>query len=97
MNALEKNLAVARGEALAANLLATAALQAVFMMVPNREELLNAMTAFIDDTLNRSGPGKGDAHDELNTQMREVARFQTDQTLQHIKGMIDNFPKRPGE
>lgn len=93
MNAMEKNFANMRGETLAANLLATAALQAIFMMTPNRDELLNAMTAFIDDTLNRSGPGKGDAHDELNTQMREVARFQTMQTLQHIKRMIDNMPK----
>jgi hypothetical protein len=93
LNALEKNLAVTRGEALAANLLATAALQAVFMMIPNRQELLNAVTAFIDDTLNRSGPGKGDAHDELNTQMREVARFQAMQALDHIKRMVDSAPK----
>jgi hypothetical protein len=34
MNALEKNVAVARGEALAASLLASAALQTVFMFVP---------------------------------------------------------------
>jgi hypothetical protein len=61
MNALEMNIAVARGEALAASLLASAALQAVFMFVPpqNREELLSRITAFVDDTLNRSGPAKG--------------------------------------
>lgn len=93
MNAMEKNYATMRGEVLAANLIATAALQAIFMMTPEREKLLHAMTAFIDDTLNRSGPGKGDAHDEFNTQMREVARFHTDQALQHIKGMIDAMPK----
>ena len=93
MNAYEKNLAVARGEALAANLLATAALQAVFMVMPNRQDLLKAISAFIDDTLNRSGPGKGEAHDELNTQMREVARFQAMQTLDHIKRIVDGATK----
>jgi len=93
MNAIEKNLAVARGEALAANLLATAALQSVFMLSSNRQELLNAIVAFIDDTLNRSGPGKGDPHDELNTQMREVARFQAMQALDHIKRIVDSAPK----
>lgn len=94
MNGMEKNLANMRGEALAANLIATAALPAIFMVVPNRQELLNAITSFIDDTLNRSGPGKGDAHDDLNTQMREVARFQAMQTLEHIKLMIDGFPPK---
>src|SRR5262245_14350236 len=34
------------------------------------------MSAFIDETLNMSGPGRGDAQDELNTLMRETARFQ---------------------
>ena len=67
MNAMEKNLAVARGEALAAHLMASAALQAVFMVLPNlpkRLEVLERISAFIDNTLNMSGPGKGDAHDE---------------------------------
>lgn len=43
MNDLEMNIAVARGEALAASLLASAALQAVFTFVPpqRREELLS--------------------------------------------------------
>jgi hypothetical protein len=86
MNALEMNIAVARGEALAASLLASAALQAVFMFVPpqNREDLLSRITAFVDDTLNRSGPAKGDAQDEPNTQMRETARFQAMQNLDAI-------------
>ncbi len=86
INATEKNIASARGEALAANLLAQAALQAVFMFVPpqNRADLLSKMSAFIDDTLNRAGPGAGDGQDELNTMMREIARFQTMQVLDHL-------------
>ncbi len=91
MNALEKNIAVARGEAIAANLLALAALQAVLAMVPNREEVLTRMSDFIDQTLNLSGPGKGDANDEPNTQMRETARFQAMQSLDAIRRML-----RPG-
>jgi hypothetical protein len=59
-------------------------------MVPNREQLLAAITAFIDDTLNRSGPGSGDADDEPNTLMRETARFQAMQHLDAIARMINN-------
>lgn len=88
MNALEKNLAVARGEALAANLLATAALHAALSMTANRKEVLEKMNAFVEGTLNMSGPGKGDANDELNTQMRETARFMAMQTLDQITRMI---------
>lgn len=73
------------GEALAAQLVASAALQAVLMVLPSRLEVLSRISAFVDDTLNMTGPGKGDAHDELNTQMREVARFQTTQILQKIE------------
>jgi len=90
MNALEKNIAIARGEAMAASLLASAAIQAAFMMVPNREELLTAITAFIDDTLNRSCPGRGNADDEPNALMRETARFQAMQHLDAIARMINN-------
>jgi len=43
MNALEKNVAVARGEALAASLLASAAIQTLLAMVANREEFLTAI------------------------------------------------------
>jgi hypothetical protein len=45
MNALEKNLATARGEAMAANLLAMSALQTALMVVPpeHREKLLEQM------------------------------------------------------
>src|SRR5215470_17175000 len=74
MNALEKNVAVARGEALAASLLASAAIQTLLAMVANREEFLTAIEAFIDGTLNLRGPGGGDANDEPNTLMRETAR-----------------------
>src|SRR5579863_6408715 len=61
MNASEKNLAVARGEALAAHLMASAALQAVLMVIPNPLDVLARISAYLDDTLNMSGPGKGDA------------------------------------
>jgi hypothetical protein len=81
MDAFQKNIAVTRGEALAAHLLASAALQAVFMFVPDREQTLRAISAYIDDTLNSSGPNKGDGHDEFNTLMRESARNTVDQTL----------------
>jgi len=90
MEALQKNIAVTKGEALAAHLLASAALQAFFMMIPNKQEALSSISAFIDNTLNMSGPGKGDAHDEFNTQVREVARFQAMQTLDAIAQMIHN-------
>jgi hypothetical protein len=90
MNAMEKNIAVARGEALAANLLAAAALQALISITANRQEVLERISDFIDRTLNMSGPAKGDANDELNTQMREIARFQAMQHLDAIAAMIRN-------
>jgi hypothetical protein len=91
MNATEKNIAVARGEALAAHLIASAALQTVLLALPNRLEVLNGISAFIDNTLNISGPPSKDA---LNTQIREVARFQVSQTLQHIEHSLRNPPAR---
>jgi hypothetical protein len=94
MNATEMNLAVARGEALAAQLMASAALSAMLMVLPNRLDALGRISAYLDDTLNMSGPGKGDADDELNTRMREVARFQINQTLQHIEHMLRNLPAK---
>ena len=94
MNAVEKNLAVARGEALAAQLMAAAALQAVLMVLPNRLDALARISAYLHDSLNMSGPGKGDPHDELNTQMREFARFQVTQTLQHIEHTLRNPPTK---
>lgn len=65
MNATEQNLAVARGEALAAHLMASAALQAVLMVLPNRLEALSRISAFLNDTLNGSGPGKPE-HNSTN-------------------------------
>ncbi len=94
MNAMEKNIAAARGEALAAHLMASAALQAVLTLLPNRLDALARISAYLEDTLNMSGPGKGDPHDELNTQMREVARFQIMQTLQHIEHTLRNPPTK---
>jgi hypothetical protein len=93
MNALEQDVAVARGEALAASLLASAAIQTLLAMVANREEFITAMEAFIDGTLNLSGPRKGDANDELNTLMRETARDQAMKHLDGIKRMLNNRTK----
>lgn len=85
MNALEKNIAVARAEALAANLLASAALQALFTIITNKQQTLSGISALIDDTLNRGRPAKGDPNDEFNTHMREVARLSAMQTLDAIE------------
>jgi len=95
MTALEKNIAAARGEALAARLLASVTLQTLFAMIPveQREKVLSGIAAFVDDTLNMSGPGKGDPNDEPNTHIREIARFQAQQHLDAIKRMIDSAPK----
>ena len=94
MNALEKNIAVARGEAMAASLLATAALQAVLAIASSRQQILEQISDSIDRTLNMSGPAKGDANDEPNTMMREVARFQAMQHLDAIATMIRNQPPK---
>ena len=96
MNAFEKNLAVARGEAVAAQLLASLAIRTAISMVTNKEEVLNEMTAFIDKALNMSGPGKGDPNDELNTQVRETARVQGMQALDAIRQAIRNQPPAKG-
>jgi hypothetical protein len=94
MNALAKNVAVARGEAMAASLLATAAIQLALGMTSNRKELLDAISRQIDGTLNLSVPARGDANDEFNTQMRETARFQAMQHLDAIRSMLDNPPTK---
>ena len=72
--------------------MASAAIRAALAIISNREEGLAKMSAFIDETLNMSGPGRGDAHDELNTQMRETARFQAKQSLDAIARMFRNPP-----
>lgn len=84
MNATEKNIVVAHGEAIAAGLLASAALQTALLVIPNRDEILVSINAYIDQTLNMSGPGSGDAHDEVFTLMRETARIQA---MQHLDGI----------
>jgi hypothetical protein len=54
--------------------------------------LLAKISAYIDDTLNLSGPGRGDADDEFNTQVRETARFMVMQNLDAIARMLNNPP-----
>jgi hypothetical protein len=93
MDALQKNIAVARGEAIAASLLASAALQALVLMVSNRKEFVERISAFVDGTLNLSGPGRGDPDDEFNTQVRETARFHATQNLDAIRRMLNDLPK----
>lgn len=84
MSAFEKNMATVRGEAMGATILAHAAINAVFAFAPHKAELLSYMNAFIEDSLNMSGPGKGDPHDAHNTRVREIARGMAQQTLDHI-------------
>lgn len=88
MNAVENNIATARGEALAANLLASAAIRTVIAIVANKEEILSSITAYVDDTLNMSGPGKGDPNDEFNTHMREIARVHAMQSVDAIRRLL---------
>jgi hypothetical protein len=95
MNAIGHNLAVARGEALGAHLIASATLQAMLMILPNPLDALRRISAYLDGTLNMSGPGKGDPHDELNTLMRETARFQVMQVLHNIENSLRN-PRATG-
>ena len=90
MDALEKNIAVARGEALA--VLASAAIQTALLMISNREEVLTKISEYTHDTLNLSGTSGGNANDEFNTQMRETARFQAMQSLDAITRMFNNPP-----
>ena len=92
---MEENFAVLRGEVLAANLLASVATQLMLMMIPNKEDALDGMTRFIDDTLNRARPGKGDPDDAFNTRMRETARFQVMQFFDHLRTTIRNAPPPP--
>ena len=72
--------------------MAFAAIQAALTIISNREEVLARMSAYIDETLNMSGPGRGDAHDEFNTQMRETARSHAMQSLDAIRRIFRNPP-----
>ncbi len=96
LNALEKNMAVARGEAMAASLLASAAIQTILAIAANKEEVLASMNDFIEDTLNRGRPGRGDAEDEANTLMRETARVITTQFLAHMALVIQDAKRSKG-
>ena len=95
MNATEKNLATARGEALGAKLIAMCALQTTFMFVPpeHRERIIGQMNKFIDESLNMARPAKGDPHDELNTLMREIARNVSTDALDHLTSIVKSVPK----
>jgi hypothetical protein len=90
MDAAQKNMAVARGDALAAGLIAEAALRAVLQLVPDRDALFNDMFALVDDVLNLSGRTKGDASDEVRTFMCEHARAQAMHRLEAIKRGFDH-------
>jgi len=92
VDALQKDIAVFRGEALAANLLASAAMLSVSR---NRDGILAMISDEIDANLNLSGPDKGDPHDELNTLMRETARLQAMQVLDMIRLKFSNLPIPP--
>jgi hypothetical protein len=98
MDALQKNLAAVRGEVMGASLLAAAAIQTSMMLIPNREELLKGISAWIDDTLNQSRSSHGDPDDEYTTIIRETAR---NLVTQHLDGLWQSLknpqpPTRPG-
>jgi Tfp pilus assembly protein FimT len=94
MDTLQRNIASTRGEAIAASLLAEIAIRALISLASNKKEMLAGMYAFIDNTLNESGPGKGDANDEFSTLVRETARFQTMQHLDAIARLVDQPPRK---
>ena len=84
MDPLQKNIATARAEAMAANMLATAAIQLALGAYPDKERVLKGLSAWVDVSLNQSHPNKGDANDEFNTFLRETARFMVEQALDNI-------------
>lgn len=63
-------------------------LRTVIAIVANKEETLSSITAYIDETLNMSGPGKGDPNDEFNTHMREIARVHAMQSVDAIRRLL---------
>lgn len=73
---------------MAAQLHASAALQAALSLAPNPQELITKIGEFIDDSLTMSGLAKGDPNDELNTQVREIARMQAMNSLDNIRRML---------
>jgi hypothetical protein len=94
MDAFQRNIAATRGEAIAASLLAEIAIRTLMSLASNKQEMLAGMYAFIDNTLNISGPGKAEANDEFNTLVRETARFQTMQHLDAISRLIEQPPRK---
>jgi len=76
--AVEKQLAYARGEALAAKLLAQCALSLLVLGSQDRAKLLNAMEQRLDAMLTAMPFAKANPSDphvtELNEQIRETAR-----------------------
>src|SRR5215510_2820038 len=92
MDALEKNIAVARGEALAATVLASAAIQTALLRISNREQGLTKISEYTHDTLNLSGTRGGNGNDEFNTQLLVAAGFQSMQSLAASTLMYDNPP-----
>jgi hypothetical protein len=89
MNALEQNVAVARGEALAAHVLASLAIRLAVAMSRNPNELLARLSAEVDDMLNHGRPSVGDPEDEPNTLMRETAR---NIAMLHLDGIRRGLP-----
>lgn len=94
MDAFEKNMAVMRGEVLAANLLSTLAIRMALSHSPNPEEVLKHMSAYIEDTLNMSGPSRGDPDDEHNTLLRETARTTALQSLDAFRLSIKQAKRK---
>ncbi|MGE9010568.1 hypothetical protein ACO2JO_18440 [Leptospira interrogans] len=90
---LYETIATLRGETLAASVLTAATLRAVLSVSRNPQEVLEAISGYVDSTLNISGPNKGDSEDKLNTLMRETARFQAQQHLDGIAAMLRMRPK----
>jgi 7-keto-8-aminopelargonate synthetase-like enzyme len=92
LDALQKNIAVTRGEALAAQLVASAALQVIFTIIGDKERMLKAIAQMLDDTLNISGPVKEDGQEAFHIQMRETARNVVDQHLGAIARQLKPPP-----
>jgi hypothetical protein len=80
---------------MAANLLASAAMQVALAVVSDRKGLLAKISEEIDDTLNNSRPSRGDADGEFFTFVREIARIQAMRNLDAMRQMLDNPPTEP--
>ena len=94
MDALQKNIATTRGAAEGAALLASLAIQSSLITIANRKEILAGMMALADDSLNRSGPARGDPNDAFNTLVRETARNVVMHHLDQITRNLEGIPGR---